>query len=86
MSAPNDNAIEGMRADEDVLSPLEVPLEYRPLSDSGLDLSQQDVAYLYKAYADDRMSGSQTASSFQDAVKQHHLIDRMFSTSAVQFK
>lgn len=81
----HDNAIEGMRGDEDSFSPLPVPPEYTPLADVGLDVSQQDVAYLYRAYAQDRMSGTSTAASFADAVRQHRVIDRMLQTSAATF-
>jgi predicted dehydrogenase len=77
----DDNTIEGMRGEEDALSPLPVPAEYRPLDGSGLDVSQQDVAYLYSAYARDRRDGTSEASNFRDAVRQHRLIDRMFETS-----
>jgi predicted dehydrogenase len=81
----HDNAIHGMRGDEDEFAALPVPAEYQPLGDTGLDVSQQDVAYLYRAYAQDRANGTGTASSFADAIRQHEIIDRMFETSAATF-
>lgn len=80
-----DNTIEGMRGDAQSFSPLPVPTAYRPLADVGLDVSQQDVAYLYRAYAHDKANGTSTAANFADAVKQHQLIDQMFKTSIATF-
>jgi predicted dehydrogenase len=80
-----DNVIEGMRGEAQSFSPLPVPPEYRPLADVGLDVSQQDVAYLYRAYAQDRSDGTSTAANFADAVRQHQLIDEMFNTSRRTF-
>lgn len=79
----HDNVIQGMQGDEDDFVPLPVPADYQPLGDTGLDVSQQDVAYLYRAYAEDRANG--TAANFADAVRQHEIIDRMFATSAATF-
>ncbi len=42
-----------------------------------LDANVQDVAYLYAAYAHDRKNGTSEATTFSDALKQHHLIDQM---------
>lgn len=81
----HDNAIEGMKGKEDDFAPLPVPTEYQPLADAGLDVSQQDVAYLYRAYAQDRSDGTSKATNFADAVRQHQLIDQMFSTSKLTF-
>ncbi|MBI2802693.1 MAG: Gfo/Idh/MocA family oxidoreductase [Gammaproteobacteria bacterium] len=81
----DDNIVEGVNGDGDTLSPLPVPAEYRPLVNSGLDVSQQDVAYLYSAYARDRNNGTSEASNFKDAVKEHRVIDQMFQTSEAVF-
>jgi len=81
----DDNTIEGVNGDGTSLSPLPVPAEYRPLANSGLDVSQQDVAYLYKAYAQDRKHGTSEASNFKDAVLAHRVIDQMFHTSEAVF-
>lgn len=81
----DDNTIEGMRGKDQTFMPLPVPREYQPLADAGLDVSQQDVAYLYRAYAQDRRDGTSNAANFADAVRQHQLIDQMFSTSKLTF-
>ena len=81
----DDNTIQGMKGDENSFAPLPVPVEYRPLDGAGLDVSQQDVAYLYSAYAQDRKNGTSDASNFADAVRQHRVIDRMFETSEAVF-
>lgn len=81
----HDNTIEGMRGEDQTFSPLPVPAEYRPLADVGLDVSQQDVAYLYSAYAHDRANGTSTAANFADAIRQHEIIDSMFAASKAIF-
>lgn len=80
-----DNAVEGMRREARSFSPLPVPAEHRPLADAGLDVGQQDVAYLYRAYAHDRLHGTSDAADFADAVRQHEIIDRMVETSEAVF-
>jgi predicted dehydrogenase len=77
----NDNAIEGMNGDATTFSPLPIPDKYEPLAKSGLDVSAQDLAYLYAAYASDKKNGTSEASNFKDAVRQHHLIDEIYKTS-----
>jgi predicted dehydrogenase len=77
-----DNAIEGMHGDATTFSPLPIPDEYDFLAKSGLDVSAQDLAYLYAAFASDKKDGTSEASNFRDAVRQHHLIDEMCRTSA----
>ncbi|UWS29880.1 hypothetical protein [Erwinia pyrifoliae] len=42
----------------------------------------QDVAYLYTAYARDKATGSDEATTFEDAVNQHRLIDQITESSA----
>ena len=63
-------------------SPLHIPGKYESLAKSGLDVSVQDLAYLYAAYARDKVNGTSEASNFRDAVRQHHLIDEIYRTSA----
>lgn len=77
----NDNAIEGMEGDATTFSPLPIPDKYESLAKSGLDVSAQDLAYLYAAYASDKKDGTSEASNFKDAVRQHHLIDEIYRTS-----
>ncbi|WP_128931574.1 Gfo/Idh/MocA family protein [Bradyrhizobium zhanjiangense] len=80
-----DNAIEGMRGKDQSFSPMPVPAEYQSLANVGLAVSQQDVAFLYRAYAQDRRDGTSQAANFADAVRQHQLIDQMFETSKRTF-
>ncbi len=77
-----DNAIKGMNGDAQTFSPLPIPRKYESLSMSGLDVSAQDLAYLYAAYTSDKVNGTSDASNFRDAVRQHHLIDEICKTSA----
>ena len=77
----DDNAIHGMKGDATDFSPLPIPHEYKPLAKSGLDVSAQDLAYLYAAYASDKKNGTSEASNFRDAVRQHRLIDEIYKTS-----
>lgn len=81
-----DNAIDGMNGDETTFSPLPIPDKYETLSKSGLDVSAQDLAYLYAAYANDKKNGTSEASNFMDAVRQHHLIDEICKTSEEFFE
>ena len=81
-----DNFIEGVNGDGSSLSPLPVPAQYRSLEVSHLDVSVQDVAYLYAAYARDTKNGTSEASNFRDAVRQHQLIDQIVQTSETFFK
>jgi len=80
-----DNLIEGMNGAAQSFSVLPVPFEYQSLAHAGLDVSQQDVAYLYKTYAEDRRNGTSHAANFLDAVRQHEIIDRMFRSSQATF-
>jgi len=82
----DDNAIEGMNGDAQTFSPLPVPEKYQPLAKSGLDVSVQDLAYLYSAYASDKVKGTSEASNFRDAVRQHRLIDEIHRKSAAFFE
>lgn len=81
----DDNAIEGMNGETRIFSSLPIPEQYQPLAKSGLDVSAQDLAYLYSAYASDKKKGTSEASNFRDAVRQHQLIDQIYQTSAEFF-
>jgi predicted dehydrogenase len=72
-----DNTVSGMNNGADTFVALPVPAEYRSLPVSHLDASAQDVAYLYAAYARDKETGTNEATSFEDALRQHRLIDRI---------
>jgi predicted dehydrogenase len=76
-----DNAIEGMNGTARTFAPLPIPDQYETLTNTGLDVSAQDLAYLYAAYASDKRNGTSEASNFQDAVRQHRLIDEIYRTS-----
>ena len=64
----DDNAIEGMNGDARTFAPLPIPEQYKPLAKSGLDVSAQDLAYLYAAYSTDKVNGTSEASKLRDAV------------------
>ncbi len=76
-----DNAIEGMNGAARTFAPLPIPDQYETLTNTGLDVSALDLAYLYAAYASDKKNGTSEASNFQDAVRQHRLIDEIYRTS-----
>jgi predicted dehydrogenase len=70
----------------DTFVALPIPKKYASLPVSHLDASAQDVAYLYAAYARDKETGSADATSFEDALRQHRLIDQIAQTSESFFK
>jgi predicted dehydrogenase len=65
---------------------LPVPAEYTYLPVSHLDASSQDVAYLYSAYARDKLSETSEVTTFEDAVRQHRLIDLITESSERFFR
>jgi predicted dehydrogenase len=77
----DDNRISGMRDGIETFVDLPIPNEYAFLPVSHLDASSQDVAYLYAAYARDKVSGTTEAPAFEDAVRQHQLIDQITESS-----
>lgn len=77
----DDNTAMGMAEGAASFSPLPVPAEYALLGKTHLDASVQDVAYLYAAYGRDRQNGTSEASDFRDAVRMHHVIDQICSSS-----
>ena len=77
----DDNTVMGMAEGAESFSPLQVPAEYELLAKTHLDASVQDVACLYAAYGRDRQNGTSEASDFRDAVRMHHLIDQISSSS-----
>jgi hypothetical protein len=70
-----DNKVEGANGDNQPPDVLRIPERYQDLPASKLDASVLDLAYLYAAYANDRETGSLTASTFADALTMHKLID-----------
>ncbi|WP_020656656.1 Gfo/Idh/MocA family protein [Massilia niastensis] len=80
-----DHKIEGMKSGAAAFAELPVPAEYAYLPVSDMDASAQDVAYLYSTYAKDKAKGTDEVTSFEDAVRQHHLIDQINASSAAFF-
>ncbi|MFG3029175.1 Gfo/Idh/MocA family protein [Streptomyces sp. NPDC048253] len=79
-----DNTLHGVNGDSSpgsALAVLPVPEEYRSLPDASLDESVQDLAHLYAAFARDKANGTTEATTFAEAVNQHHLIDRIQESS-----
>jgi predicted dehydrogenase len=77
-----DHKIEGMQHGAAAFADLPVPVAYAYLPVAGLDASAMDVAYLYSTYAQDKANGTSHVTSFEDAVRQHRLIDRITASSA----
>jgi predicted dehydrogenase len=78
-----DNVIEGSQGDSGDWQVLSTPDRYHTIPDSSLDVSVQDLAQLYSAFAADRASGTSQARSFSDAVAMHHVIDAINSASSL---
>ena len=70
-----------MKGDATTFSSLPIPDQYRTLAKSGLDVSTQDLACLYAAYASDKKNGTSDASNLKDALRQHRLIDEIYKRS-----
>lgn len=79
-----DNSVAVMRNGVEIFENLPVPAEYAFLPVYHLDASSQDVAYLYAAYARDKITGLNDATTFEDALRQHQLIDQI-TESSVRF-
>jgi predicted dehydrogenase len=77
-----DNLIEGARGDRGSLEMLPIPASYQRIPASTLDVSVQDLAHLYAAYASDRLTGTQEAPSFREGVRTHQMLDAMVRASA----
>jgi hypothetical protein len=74
-----------MKGDATTFTPLPIPEDYATLGTSDLDVSSQDAAYLYSAYARDRVNGTTEASNFHDAVALHRMIDQTTEASGAFF-
>ncbi len=77
----DDYRIEGAHADNAPLEPLPVPASYDRLPASDLPSAVLELAELYVAYAEDVRTGTQTASTFEDAVRMHKLLDAAVASS-----
>ena len=67
--------IEGAHGDNLPLELLPVPASYDVVPPSGLPSAVLELAELYAAYAADVENGTQTAPTFDDAVRMHTLLD-----------
>lgn len=65
--------------------PLPISFKYQSFTGSSLNVGQQDVASLYRAYTQDRKNNTSTASSLTDAVQDYIIIDEMFQKSDAVF-
>ena len=57
--------------------------EFRTIPESHLDVSVQDLAQLYAAFARDRSEGTKSVRDFTHAVKLHRLIDAVVEASSM---
>jgi predicted dehydrogenase len=78
-----DNLIEGSQGDGGEWHVLATPERYHTMPDSALDVSVQDLAQLYAAFAKDRASGSSHTRSFSNAVAMHRIIDAINRASSL---
>jgi predicted dehydrogenase len=78
-----DNLIEGSQGDSGDWHVLPTPDRHHTIPDSSLDVSVQDLAQLYAAFAADRASGTSHARSFSDAVAMHRIIDAINNASSL---
>ncbi|CAN5598703.1 Gfo/Idh/MocA family oxidoreductase [soil metagenome] len=78
-----DNRIEGSQGEDGEWQVLPTPERYHTIPASALDVSVQDLAQLYKAFASDRAAGTSHARSFNDAVVMHRLIDAINGASTL---
>jgi predicted dehydrogenase len=79
-----DNLIEGSQGEGGEWHVLPTPECYQTIPDSSLDVSVQDLAQLYAAFARDRALGTSNARSFTNAVAMHRVIDAINSASSLQ--
>jgi predicted dehydrogenase len=75
------DVIEGAQGEGGSWRELKVPDRYHTIPASSLDVSVQDLAQLYAAFAHDRITGGKSAPDFVDAVAMHRLIDAINQAS-----
>lgn len=61
---------------------IEFPDDVRTIPPSDLDVSVQDLAQLYAAFAHDRFTGVKSTRDFRDAVAMHRLLDAINEASS----
>ena len=78
---PHDNIIEGARGDGGVLERLTIPARLNTIPPSSLDVSVQDLAHLYAAFARGEATEPGLVPKFDDAVRLHRFINRIAEAS-----
>jgi predicted dehydrogenase len=76
------NVLEGATRKHPEWAALPIPESYSQIPDSTLDMSVQDLAHLYAAFALDGREGKKSAPDFAGAVRLHRLIDAIYCSSA----
>jgi predicted dehydrogenase len=74
--------VRGARGAGGIWQEISVPDQYRTIPQSDLDVSVQDLAQLYAAFARDRSTGSKSVRDFADAVAVHLLIDAILDSAS----
>jgi predicted dehydrogenase len=74
--------VRGARGERGTWQKISVPDQFRTIPQSGLDVSVQDLAQLYAAFAHDRDTGSKSVRDFADALAIHRLIDAIVDASS----
>ena len=77
------DVIEAAIGDKGAWTSLLLPPSTKLIPRSNLDVSVQDLAQLYAAFASDRHTGETTVRTFADAVELHRLIDAINVSSRV---
>lgn len=80
----HDNLIEGAQGEGGEWHVLPTPERYHSIPRSALDVSVQDLAQLYAAFAHDPAMGTTEARNFSDAVAMHRLIDAINGASSLR--
>lgn len=76
------DVVRGALGEGDRWEEIEIPSELFTIPPSGLDVSAQDLAQLYAAFANDRIAGTKSSRDFRDAVVMHRLIDAIVDASS----
>ena len=76
------DAVKGAQGDGGHRTEIEIPDHLRSIPPSDLDVSVQDLAQLYAAFAHDRVTGTKSVRDFKDAVAMHRLIDAINEASS----
>jgi predicted dehydrogenase len=77
----DDYVIEGAHGDNLPLAVMPVPESYDQLPPSELPSAVLELAHLYAAFAKDVTTGSETATTFADAIRMHRLLDAALDSS-----